>query len=85
MHHYHWQLTDWITIKAVCGFSGCNVETNFGPDITKNAWAIAKLHKIRNNQLSDPIKEKCSSDFIVAEAFLQDNLLKDLELREQLE
>jgi serine/threonine protein kinase len=61
------------------------VETNFGPNITKNAWAIAKLHKVRRAPLSDPIKEEYSSDFIVAEAFLRDDLVKDPELRELLE
>lgn len=79
------QLVDWITGKAVFGFSGCNVETNFGVDVTKDAWAIAKLFKIRNVPLIDPLKEQYSSDFIVAEAFLKENLLKDLELREQLD
>ncbi|KAF2664008.1 kinase-like protein [Microthyrium microscopicum] len=77
-------LADWITAKAVFGYGGCNIETNFGPDVTKNAWAIAKLHKVRGAPLCDPLKEEYSSDFIVAEAFLQDNLVKDLSLREQL-
>lgn len=67
------------------GFGGCNVETNFGPDVTKNAWAIAKLHKVRNAPLTDPIIDKYADDFLVAGAFLQDGLVKDLNLREQLE
>jgi serine/threonine protein kinase len=79
------QLVDWIAARAVFGFSGCNVETNFGPELTKNAWAIAKLHKIRGSPLSDPFKEEYSSDFIVAEAFLQDGLIKDPGLRDLLE
>jgi serine/threonine protein kinase len=79
------KLVDWLTARAVFGYGGCNVETNFGPEITKNAWAIAKLHKVRNVPLADPEDEKYNDDFIVAEAFLQDDLVKDLELREQLE
>lgn len=78
------QLVDWIIARTVFGFSGCNVETNFGAEVTKNAWAIAKIHKVRNVPLSDAIKEQYNSDFLVAEAFLKENLVQDLELSEQL-
>jgi serine/threonine protein kinase len=79
------QLVDWITAKAVFGLRGCNVETDFDPDVAKNAWVIAKLHKFRRAPLSDVIKKEYSSNFIVAETLLQDDLIKDPELREQLE
>jgi serine/threonine protein kinase len=53
--------------------------------VTKNAWALAKLYKVRDAPLGEPIEEKYSSDFIVAGAFLQEHLVPDLVLREQLE